>query len=79
MTIGVLSDLIKFRCLTEKKMFDSDHECRGFTSPEGETGPSQHQDSSSSPEQDQTYYYSEPLSGNPGCVSPAGDEPLDSI
>jgi hypothetical protein len=60
-------------------MFDSDHECRGFTSPEGETGPSQHQDSSSSPEQDQTYHYSEPLSGNPGCVSPAGDEPLGSI
>jgi hypothetical protein len=62
-----------------KKMFASDHARRGFTSPEGETGLSQHQDCSGSPDEAQSCnYYSEPLHGNPSFVSPVGDEQMDS-
>jgi hypothetical protein len=54
-------------------MFDSDHARRGFTSPEGETGLSQHQEGSSSPDEVQTLSFKEALSGNPCQVSPVGD------
>jgi hypothetical protein len=47
-------------------MFDSDHARRGFTSLEGETGLSQHQNGSTSPDVVQTCnYYQEPLRGCP--------------
>jgi hypothetical protein len=50
----------------EDPFFDFDRACRGFTSSEGETGLSQHQDGSSSPVKAQTcIYYAEPLRGCP--------------
>jgi hypothetical protein len=48
-----------------KKMIDSDHECGGFTSPQGKIDPGQHQAGNTSPDEAQTIYFQEPLRGFP--------------
>jgi hypothetical protein len=56
-----------------KKMFDTDHARRGFTSPEGKTGLSRHQKGSLSPDEHQTSQFQENLHGIPSYVFPSGE------